>query len=604
MSRNAKLASSRTGRSGRIIAAVLPAMIALAAAADAATLTVTSASDSGAGSLRDTIAAASAGDKIVFDARLTGRTITLTSGEIAIAKSLDIEGPGPSLLALSGNDASRIFNVGSVSCGTIVTDTIQVTIAGLTLTHGRARAPVGGGAVLSANSTTILHNDVFSFNMNGWDAEPPAGFCTCELFNAGGFRPAVGGAVSSIGLSPANDCYKGSIATLIVSDCSFLHNLVKGPPAEFGAEGGAICNHAGVATVTGCLFFENQSLSGDGGDATFAMGGAIVTRSPPTGSSSLTVADCTFVGNLVRGGDGGTDGAGGAYGGALINHDTSTLTLSRSLFLDNQAIGGSNNAGPASGFDEVGIGDGGAIENDGVATITDCVFDHNRARGGEGNRGGGGDVLVGHGTGGAIFNISVGDAGYPGILTLSNVAFIDNEALGGANSTGGGALSGIAGDALGGAIANRAGATVTASDTSFSGNRAIGGTRAPGGPAADGVGGAIASYLGSAATLSHCTLLRDQAMGGAPGGNGLGGGIFNEGISLWGATLGTPSMLGLCGSSITLNLAIAGARGGSADGGGVFLTSGGVACSDATVIAGNAPDDISGTWSAGCSPCP
>ena len=59
------------------------------------TLTVTNALDSGAGSLRAAIKAASSGDTIVFASSLNGQTITLTSGELAISKSLDIEGPGP-----------------------------------------------------------------------------------------------------------------------------------------------------------------------------------------------------------------------------------------------------------------------------------------------------------------------------------------------------------------------------------------------------------------------------------------------------------------------------------------------------------------------------
>ena len=67
------------------------------------TLTVLNALDSGAGSLRDTIKAASSGDTIRFDYSLSGQTITLTSGELAITKSLDIEGPGPGKLAISGN---------------------------------------------------------------------------------------------------------------------------------------------------------------------------------------------------------------------------------------------------------------------------------------------------------------------------------------------------------------------------------------------------------------------------------------------------------------------------------------------------------------------
>src|SRR6266852_1220294 len=58
------------------------------------TLTVTNSADSGDGSLRAIIATAQSGDQIVFDTSLKGQTITLTSGPLAIAQSIDIEGPG------------------------------------------------------------------------------------------------------------------------------------------------------------------------------------------------------------------------------------------------------------------------------------------------------------------------------------------------------------------------------------------------------------------------------------------------------------------------------------------------------------------------------
>ena len=63
------------------------------------TLTVLNNADSGDGSLRAAIIAAQTGDQIVFEQSLQGQTITLTSGELAIAKSLDIEGPGADQLA-------------------------------------------------------------------------------------------------------------------------------------------------------------------------------------------------------------------------------------------------------------------------------------------------------------------------------------------------------------------------------------------------------------------------------------------------------------------------------------------------------------------------
>src|SRR6516165_5841274 len=66
------------------------------------TWTVTSPADSGDGSLRAMIAAARDGDQIVFDPGLHGQTITLTSGQLALTKSLDIEGSGPDELSISG----------------------------------------------------------------------------------------------------------------------------------------------------------------------------------------------------------------------------------------------------------------------------------------------------------------------------------------------------------------------------------------------------------------------------------------------------------------------------------------------------------------------
>ena len=48
----------------------------------AAVFTVTTTADSGAGSLRATLAAANDGDTVQFDRALNGQTINLTSGEL------------------------------------------------------------------------------------------------------------------------------------------------------------------------------------------------------------------------------------------------------------------------------------------------------------------------------------------------------------------------------------------------------------------------------------------------------------------------------------------------------------------------------------------
>src|SRR5437660_7387777 len=115
------------------------------------TLTVTNPADSGDGSLRAVIATAQSGDQIVFDTSLKGQTITLTSGPLAIAQSLDIEGPGADKLAVSGNHASRVF---AVSAG------VTVIIAGLTISDGMVVGSDGGGGILNMGSTPTLANDV------------------------------------------------------------------------------------------------------------------------------------------------------------------------------------------------------------------------------------------------------------------------------------------------------------------------------------------------------------------------------------------------------------------------------------------------------------
>src|SRR5439155_14370460 len=144
---------------------------------------------SGAGSLRYAIGHAQDGDTIRFDSSLNGQTITLGSDELAIKKSLDIEGPGASLLAVSGNDTFRVFDV--------VSEGLTVRIAGLTITHGRTVVNNGGAGVQNIGSALTLTNNVLSSNV---------AFGNSSTGNIGNFP--VGGAVRS-----------RNGATLTVSHC-------------------------------------------------------------------------------------------------------------------------------------------------------------------------------------------------------------------------------------------------------------------------------------------------------------------------------------------------------------------------------------------------
>ena len=75
----------------------------------AATLTVISPVDGTTGSLRDRVAAASAGDTIVFAA--TGNLQILTLGDILIDKELVFIGNGSGTTIVDGSGLDRIFTI-------------------------------------------------------------------------------------------------------------------------------------------------------------------------------------------------------------------------------------------------------------------------------------------------------------------------------------------------------------------------------------------------------------------------------------------------------------------------------------------------------------
>src|SRR5262245_47440848 len=483
------------------------------------TLTVLNNLDSGAGSLRDTIHSAHSNDTLVFSPSLAGQTITLTSGELTIEKDLDIQGPGASLLAISGNDTSRVFTIHTAA---------DVTIAGLTITHGRADGngngenSRGGGAILNFGGNLTLRNDVLSYNQ-------ALGGEQVSYFD--------GGAILNI---------KG--ANLTVTDSTFVGNLVVG---EVAGNGGAITNYA-TAVIVRCNFTGNQARGYDGGQVRAAglydlgqgQGGAITNH-----KGVLTVEDSIFTDNRAIGGNGGTAGAGAsdqrfsfighAQGGAIANQHDSLLDVRRSTFIGNQAIGGSGVTGGRKAENWLGVALGGAMFNYSDAEVSDCIFERNEALAGNENTAGNPQDVVSVARGGAIFDAG-GVFGGSGALTVSNSSFTGNRAVGGR-----GAAQASGGLGLGGAISVNtflgSGPTlVSVIDSVFSGNSAVGGDGGTGGNGGDGFGGAIdvrAREGHSSLKLQGSTITDNRATGGVAGsgggaGLGIGGGAYFEAGSI------------------------------------------------------------------------
>jgi hypothetical protein len=123
----------------------LVAFLLVPGVASAATLTVSNTGDAGAGSLRATIASASAGDTVFLPASSNHYTV---SSEIPVTVPLTIQGAASGSVIVDGGGNTRIFHVGSGLASADV-----VTITGLTLTGGATTSDPGGGAILVGSGT-------------------------------------------------------------------------------------------------------------------------------------------------------------------------------------------------------------------------------------------------------------------------------------------------------------------------------------------------------------------------------------------------------------------------------------------------------------------
>ncbi|MBA4064905.1 MAG: hypothetical protein C0501_14560 [Isosphaera sp.] len=364
--------------------------------------------------------------------------------------------------------------------------------------------------------------------------------------------------------------------------------------------GGGIRND-GTLTLSRAVVSDNEVVGVAGfGPPVDAFGGGVFN------AGTLTVRDTLFVGNRATGGDGipataTTPGlpAGAALGGAIFSIGTAavpaTAAVTRSTFLDNQAVGGTAGVGATSRAN----GLGGAVMNDaGTFTVSDSLFRGNRAVGGASVQLGGGGA-----SGGAIAQSALsGDSTF----TVRRSTFTGNQAVGGAGGAGGPSQFG-----RGGAIANLKApfgtppstlrAVMRVIDSTVVGNEAVGGA---GVIAGNGLGGGLANDNGGTMEVARTLVALNRAAGGVSvggaSGNGLGGGVYNgQAISpAFGSTA-----LSLNTGVVAFNraeggAATAGGTAGSGLGGGVYVSPGGIADAFGTSVFANdastSDDDVFG----------
>lgn len=473
------------------------------------TIIVHSLADDGPGSLRQALREASDGNKINITVK---GTITLTSGELIVDKSVTIRATGAHKLSVSGNGTSRVFH--------IMPDTV-VTISGLTITNG---SPSG---TFPANSGGGIYNDHAQLTVS-----------SCIL---SGNSARHGGGIFSNG--------RNGSATLTVTDSTLSGNtaIIYGGGILSGGDFGSATATLNNITVSnnsglyGCGIFNagfagaarltisNSIIRGNNATSIFSAGAGIYNNGD-SGVATLILTDSTVTANSIP--SDVNDGVfGAASGGGIFNDGLSTISPgSASMTIINSTVsehvidglgGGIYNEG-SSGNAILTIKNsdlsrnfsiyGGAIYNDGSEGRATLAITESTLNSNQGTNGGGG-----------IFNTGVyGNA----VLTITNSSLSRNLSY-----------------EMGGAIYNEAAAglgTVTIDKSNLSGNRTFG------------QGGGIHNVSADAASLSEegvnedgtaiVTVTNSTLSGNSAGHEpppdfflpGEGGGIFNE--SFWGGT--------------------------------------------------------------------
>jgi predicted outer membrane repeat protein len=323
----------------------------LAAAAQAATITVDSLSDTsslGTCTLRDAISTAQGSPVTGSDCTSTADTTNFIvfksglTGIITLGHMLPTIMNGTTLTITGPNISPGITIDGNAAVGAMKVDSgATLNLTNLTVAHANSGAD--GGGVYNAGTLTVTNITFFEDDAGG------------------------GGAIANEG------------GTLTVTDSTFYANIAA------GSLGGAIYS-SGPTTVNNTTFSYNLAAGSNP-----AGGGGIYSNGP------LTVTNSTFSGNLAP----GTAGNGGGIysnGPTIVNNTTFSHNRAGTPHLLQGSGGGIYNyGGPLtvtnstfSGNSAPGdYGFGGGIESGGTLTLTNSTFSGNSANG---LYGGGGDL--------------------------------------------------------------------------------------------------------------------------------------------------------------------------------------------------------------------
>jgi hypothetical protein len=351
---------------------------AVADASAASTLTVTSNTDSGAGSLRQELAMAQSGDTIVIPASVGGITV---STELAITgKSITIKGAGSGKTSVTARGSSRVFDIRGAG---------TETISGLLISGGKP-PPEGmfavGGDIRIADASVTLANDVVTQGQ-----ADTSGLMGGGISEGGGIAGD-----SATTLTLQNTTVSDNQASSGTNGDGFGGGVydtgslaIRGGRVDGNTASGAALEGGGIAfepgTGTGTASIENASVSQNILQADTAgdqNGGGIDLN----GGGGATIANVTIANNKLED-DGTTISAGKAEGGGISFRTTGTIA--------NATVTG-NTASANDPMSSHPFALGGGIFLIDALTVLNSTIDANAAiSAGTGAEHAGGDIWVG-----------------------------------------------------------------------------------------------------------------------------------------------------------------------------------------------------------------
>lgn len=275
---------------------------------------VTNTANSGAGSLRDTVAAVPANEVVQFETPLfynSAQTISLSGGQITIGKNLTIYGNGANLLNVRNTAAasatSRVF---------LVNSGFTVNLTGLTVSGGNLTG-TGGGA--NGGDGGGIYSDGGNLTLNGVVVDG-----NTATYRAGGIG--------------------GENGSLTILNSAIINNILN--PTVIGGGGGVYATNQ-IVVLSNSTFSGNRVIGG----ISFTTGGIRLGGT----ANNTTITNCTIANNSTDG-NSGTGGLSNGNGTTTVRNSIVASNVNNSSVPDVSGVfvsGGFNligNRGAATGF--------------------------------------------------------------------------------------------------------------------------------------------------------------------------------------------------------------------------------------------------------------